>query len=152
MCIFNNFFDYIRLKFHIIPNFEANINKMKISNLVFFISFVAIILFGQNRVWSANSNPAENYIVLESNMNVKFPDSSDLKLPFDHDGDVKFFKVIGNSLVTVIDIFDKDSVITRSFVFTDIKTKKNTISSGLVRRLSKYPAPRRGKFQVTGHE
>jgi hypothetical protein len=45
------------------------------------------------------------------------------------DDKIRFFKIIGNNLITVADATDKDSSIIRSFVFTDIKTKKLEIST-----------------------
>jgi hypothetical protein len=101
---------------------------MVMKYLLFFFVF-AISTFASKSSSSENLKPAENYIVLESTMNIKFPDSSQIKLPFSPEGIVRYFKITGNNLLAVIDTLAKDSLITRSYIFIDLKTKKLNIST-----------------------
>lgn len=98
-------------------------NKLWICLLSVFFSLISLICLSENK------DNTDNYIVLESSMTIKFPDSSRVNMPFDHDDGIRFFKVIGGNLVLVVDAIGKDSLITRSFAFVDLKSKSSTIST-----------------------
>lgn len=97
-------------------------------NFLRFLSLIVFIILNTSFFHSAKAINNEGYILLKSDMNIKFTDSSNLKLPIGINDNIRFFKIIGNNLVIVADANEKDSSITRSFIFVNIKSKKTDIS------------------------
>jgi len=86
-----------------------------------------------------NYKPANNIIYLESSMTIRFPDSTFVKLPFNKEENVKYFKFNFGKLITVVDTIGKDSLINRFFFITDVITRKtNTIRQFIDKKNNKY--------------